>query len=30
VLQKELPMILWNGVSLALASSILAMKLRFG
>jgi MtN3 and saliva related transmembrane protein len=30
VLQKELPMILWNAVSLALAASILAMKLKFG
>jgi len=29
VLQQELPMILWNGVSLVLASAILAMKLRF-
>ena len=29
VLQQELPMILWNGVSLVLAGSILAMKLRF-
>jgi MtN3 and saliva related transmembrane protein len=29
VLMKELPMILWNSVSLALACSILAMKLKF-
>lgn len=29
VLQKELPMILWNGVSLVLASGILVMKLKF-
>lgn len=29
VLQKEMPMILWNGVSLVLASGILAMKLKF-
>ena len=29
VLQKEMPMILWNAVSLALALSILAMKLKF-
>ena len=29
LLQKELPMILWNGVSLILATAILAMKLRF-
>ena len=28
-LQKEMPMILWNAVSLALALSILAMKLKF-
>ena len=30
ILQKELPMILWNSVSLALALAILVMKLRFG
>jgi MtN3 and saliva related transmembrane protein len=30
ILMKELPMILWNSVSLALAAAILAMKLRFG
>jgi MtN3 and saliva related transmembrane protein len=29
VLQKEMPMIPWNAVSLALALSILAMKLKF-
>jgi MtN3 and saliva related transmembrane protein len=29
LLQKELPMILWNGVSLILATAILAMKLRY-
>lgn len=29
ILMKELPMILWNSVSLALACAILAMKLRF-
>jgi MtN3 and saliva related transmembrane protein len=29
MLQKELPMILWNAVSLLLAGSILAMKLKF-
>jgi MtN3 and saliva related transmembrane protein len=29
VLQKEMPMILWNSVSLVLASGILAMKLKF-
>ena len=29
VLQKEVPIILWNGVSLVLASCILAMKLKF-
>ena len=30
ILMKELPMILWNSVSLALAGAILTMKLRFG
>lgn len=30
ILQKELPMILWNAVSLALGLAILAMKLRYG
>ena len=30
ILQQELPMILWNAVSLALGLSILGMKLRFG
>jgi MtN3 and saliva related transmembrane protein len=30
ILQKEVPMILWNAVSLALASAILAMKFKFG
>ena len=30
ILQKELPIILWNGVTLVLAGAILAMKLRFG
>lgn len=29
VMQQEFPMILWNSVSLILAGSILAMKLRF-
>jgi MtN3 and saliva related transmembrane protein len=29
ILMKELPMILWNSVSLALAAAILAMKLKF-
>ena len=29
ILQKELPMILWNAVSLLLAGCILAMKLKF-
>jgi MtN3 and saliva related transmembrane protein len=29
ILMKELPMILWNSVSLALATAILAMKLKF-
>jgi MtN3 and saliva related transmembrane protein len=30
ILQREMPMILWNSVSLALAAAILAMKLKFG
>lgn len=30
ILQQEMPMILWNAVSLALGLSILAMKLRYG
>jgi MtN3 and saliva related transmembrane protein len=29
ILQKEMPMILWNAVSLLLAGAILAMKLKF-
>ncbi len=29
ILQKEIPIILWNAVSLVLAGAILAMKLRF-
>jgi MtN3 and saliva related transmembrane protein len=29
ILQKELPIIVWNAVSLVLAGAILAMKLRF-
>jgi len=29
ILHRELPMILWNSVSLALATAILAMKLKF-
>jgi MtN3 and saliva related transmembrane protein len=29
ILMRELPMILWNSVSLALAMAILAMKLKF-
>ncbi len=30
ILQREMPMILWNSVSLALAAAILAMKVKFG
>lgn len=30
ILQKEPPIILWNGVTLVLATAILAMKLKFG
>jgi MtN3 and saliva related transmembrane protein len=30
ILQKEPPIILWNGVTLVLAGAILAMKLKFG
>ena len=30
VVQKEPPIIVWNGVTLVLAGAILAMKLRFG
>lgn len=30
VMRGDLPMILWNSVSLVLALSILAMKLKFG
>ena len=30
ILQKEPPIILWNGVTLVLAAAILAMKLKFG
>ena len=30
ILQQEMPMILWNAVSLALGLSILGMKLRYG
>ena len=29
ILKKEVPIIVWNSASLALASAILAMKLRF-
>jgi MtN3 and saliva related transmembrane protein len=30
ILQQELPMILWNAVSLALGLSILGMKIKYG
>ena len=30
ILQKELPIIVWNAVTLVLAAAILAMKLKFG
>jgi MtN3 and saliva related transmembrane protein len=30
ILQKEPPIIFWNGVTLVLAAAILAMKLKFG
>jgi MtN3 and saliva related transmembrane protein len=30
VLKGEWPIVLWNGITLALAASILAMKKRFG
>lgn len=30
ILQKEPPIILWNGVTLVLAGAILAMKVKFG
>lgn len=30
ILKQELPIVLWNAVTLVLASAILAMKLRFG
>jgi MtN3 and saliva related transmembrane protein len=30
ILQRELPIVLWNAVSLALGLTILGMKLRFG
>ena len=30
ILQEEMPIILWNAVSLALGLAILGMKLRFG
>ena len=30
ILQKEPPIIVWNGVTLVLAAAILAMKFRFG
>ena len=30
ILQKELPIVVWNAVTLVLAGAILAMKLRFG
>lgn len=30
ILKQELPIIVWNAVTLALAGAILAMKLRFG
>ncbi len=30
ILRGELPIIVWNAVTLALAGAILAMKLRFG
>lgn len=30
ILQKQPPIIVWNGVTLVLAGAILAMKLKFG
>jgi MtN3 and saliva related transmembrane protein len=30
ILRQELPIILWNAVTLALACAILAMKIRYG
>jgi MtN3 and saliva related transmembrane protein len=30
ILKQELPIIVWNAVTLALAGAILAMKLKFG
>lgn len=30
ILQEELPIVVWNAVTLVLAGAILAMKLRFG
>ena len=30
ILKQELPIVLWNAVTLVLAGAILAMKLRFG
>ena len=30
ILQKEPPIILWNGVTLVLAGAILAMKVKYG
>ena len=30
ILERELPIIFWNAVTLVLAGAILAMKLRFG
>lgn len=30
IIKQELPMMIWNSVSLALAATILGMKLRYG
>lgn len=30
ILRQEMPIVVWNAVTLALAGAILAMKLRFG
>lgn len=30
IIKQELPMMIWNSVSLALAATILGMKLKFG